>query len=103
MQFYDGFYDDFYRYARKARLYVNEWTRREIGRDTWKELLKEFVEQLTIDRTCGSSLNSIWEELVGTFPYLFSIETANEADQLLEFFRVYREARKERKQDRHER
>lgn len=33
----------------------------------------------------------------------FSVETANEADQLLEFFRVYREARKERKQDRHER
>ena len=87
------FYDDFYRYARKTRLYVNEWTRKEIGRDTWKELLKEFVGQLTIDRARGSSLNSIWEELVGIFPYLFSIETANEADQLLEFFRVYREAR----------
>lgn len=97
------FYDNFYRYARQTRLYVNEWTRKEIGRDIWKELLKEFVGQLTIDRTRGSSLNSIWEELVGIFPYLFSIETANEADQLLEFFRVYREARKERKQDRHER
>lgn len=68
MQFYDDFYDDFYRYARKTRLYVNEWTRREIGRDTWKELLKEFVGQLTIDRTRGSSLNSIWEELVGIIP-----------------------------------
>lgn len=94
------FYDDFYRYAKKTRLYINERTRKEIGRDTWKELLIEFVGQLTTDRTRGSSLNSIWEEIVGLFPYLFSIETANEADQLLEFFRVYREARKERKQGR---
>ena len=98
-----GLYDDFYRYARKARLHVNEWTRKEIGRDTWKELLKVFVGQLTIDRARGSSLNSIWEELADIFPYLFSIETANEADQLLELFRAYREARKERKQERHER
>lgn len=51
------FYDDFYRYARKTRLYVNEWTRKEIGRDTWKELLKEFVGQLTIDRTRGRVYN----------------------------------------------
>ena len=50
------FYDDFYRYARKTRLYVNEWTRKEIGRDTWKELLKEFVGQLTIDRARGAVL-----------------------------------------------
>ena len=61
------FYDDFYRYAKQMRLYVNEWTRKEIWRDTWKELLKEFVGQLTIDRARGSSLNSIWEELVGIF------------------------------------
>lgn len=93
-------YKDFYEYAYNKRFYVNEWTRKEIGRDTWKELLKEFVGRLTTDRTRGSSINSIWEELVALFPYLFSIEVANEADQLLEFFRVYREARKERKRDR---
>lgn len=91
-------YEDFYRFAKKTKLFVNEWTRKEIGRDTWKELLKEFVGQITTDRTGGSSINSMWEELVTAFPYLFSLETANEADQLLEFFQVYREARKERRQ-----
>lgn len=91
-------YEDFYGYARKTKFFVNEWTRKEIGRDTWKELLKEFVGQLTTDKTGGSSINSIWEEIVTAFPYLFSLEMANEADQLLEFFRVHREARKERQQ-----
>ena len=52
-----GLYDDFYRYARKARLHVNEWTRKEIGRDAWKRLLQEFAGLFAIDRTRGSSLN----------------------------------------------
>lgn len=96
-------YKDFYEYAYNKRFYVNEWTRKEIGRGIWKELLKEFVGQLTIDRRKGSSINGIWEELVAALPYLFNMETANEADQLLEFFRVYREARKERKRNKSER
>ena len=52
-------YKDFYEYAYNKRFYVNEWTRKEIGRGIWKELLKEFVGQLTIDRRKGSSINGI--------------------------------------------
>ena len=91
-----GIYEDFYNYMKGKKFYVGSRTKQELG-TVWNEMLKEYVGQLVTDRRNGSDVNSIWEEIVGMFPHLFTIELINETDQLLKVFEVYKAARKERK------
>ena len=92
-----GLYDDFACYMYGKRIYVSQTLTRNLGKDTWNDLLKEFVGYFTIDRKKGIAIDCLYEEMKGLFPYLFSEETINQEDQILETFENLRSARKYKK------
>lgn len=89
-----GLYDNFICYMYGKRIYVSRTLKRSLGKDTWNDLLKEFVGYFTIDKKKGIDIDCLYEEMKGLFPYLFSEETINQEDQILETFENLRCARK---------
>lgn len=91
-------YDDFYKYISGKCFYVNELVKRELGVDTWREYLREFVGYFTTDRKKGTAIDTIWDELRSLFLWLLP-DTADPAEQLRAVFECMREARKERREE----
>ena len=93
-----GYYDEFEIYMRGKRIYVSRSLVRNLGKDEWNGLLKEFIGYFTVDRAKGIAIDCLYDEMKGLFPFLFSEETINQEDQLLETFENLRNARKYKKE-----
>lgn len=93
-----GLYDDFESYMHGKRIYVSRSLAKNLGRDTWNGLLKEFIGYFTVNRKKGIAIDCLYEEMKGLFPYLFSEENINQEDQLLETFEILRNIRKYKKE-----
>lgn len=93
-----GFYEDFEIYMRGKRIYVSRTLAKNLGKDTWNDLLKEFVGYFTVDRKKGIAIDCLYEEMKSLFPYLFSEETISQEDQILETFEYLGNARKNKKE-----
>jgi hypothetical protein len=93
-----GLYDGFECYMRGKRIYVSRSLARNIGKDTWNGLLKEFIGYFTFDRKKGIAIDCLYDEMKCLFPCIFSEDTINQEDQLLETFENLRNARKYKKE-----
>ena len=94
----EGFYIDFDRYMRGKRIYVSRTLARNLGKNEWNNLLKEFVGYFTVSQRNGIAIDSLYEEMIIIFPYLFSGETINQVDQILVTFENLRKARTYKKE-----
>jgi len=101
--FYTAFYSEFFQYMKRKKIYVNARQRKNL-KDTWIEMLHEFVGQLVTNKEKGSSINSIYDEMCDLFPVICKKEITNEDDQLihtfdtLRYIRMLRNQMKEEKQ-----
>lgn len=93
-----GLYDEFERYMFGKKIYVSRTSIKHLGKDTWKELLKEFIGYFTVDRKKGIAIDCLYDEMKDLFPYLFSEDIINQEDQLLETFENLRNTRKYKKE-----
>ena len=91
-------YDDFVKYMSSKRIYVSRSLIRSLGKDAWNELLKEFVGYFTVSKVKGLAIDCLYDEMECLFPHLFTQETTNQEDQLLETFECLRKARNYKKE-----
>jgi hypothetical protein len=70
-----GLYDDFECYMRGKCIYVSRSLARNLGKDAWNGLLKEFIGYFTVDRKKGIAIDCLYDEMKGLFPCLLSKET----------------------------
>lgn len=92
----EALFSGFYQYMNKKKIYVPERQKKNLG-DRWKEMLGEFIGQLTCNKSKGSSINSIYDELCDLFPAICDKDIQNEDDQLIYVFDMLRYARITRK------
>lgn len=76
-------WQDFYNYFKNKRIYVSDMLKFDIGKGEFKELLQQYLGNITSDTTKGIDLNSAWGELTEKFPTLIPKDTINAADQLI--------------------
>lgn len=87
VEYYLYMYKEFYDYIKRKRIYVTEAQIKDLG-DLWKETLKYQIGKYTRSKEKGTSLNTLYDELVSLFPQLFYAEDVNDCDQLRVFIRV---------------
>lgn len=76
-------WQDFYNYFKGKKIYVSDMLKADIGKGEFRELLQQYLGNITVDATKGISLNSAWGELSEKFPTLIPKDTINDADQLI--------------------
>ena len=95
--FYEAFYSDFFNYMKRKKIYVSKRQRKNL-KDTWSEMLHEFVGQLVTNKEKGSHINCIYDEMCDLFPTICNKEIENEDDQLIHVFETLRYIRMLRNQ-----
>lgn len=76
-------WQDFYNYFKGKKIYVSDMLKADIGKGEFRELLQQYLGNITVDATKGINLNSAWGELSEKFPTLIPKDTINDADQLI--------------------
>lgn len=76
-------WQDFYNYFKNKKIYVSDMLKFDIGKGEFKELLQQYLGNITTDATKGINLDSVWNELSEKFPTLIPKDTINDADQLI--------------------
>lgn len=69
--------------SRAKKIYVSDMLKADIGKGEFRELLQQYLGNITVDVTKGINLNSAWGELSEKFPTLIPKDTINDADQLI--------------------
>lgn len=91
-----GIYQDFYWYMLGKKIYISDRLKRQLGREEWRRLLRQFVGSFTTDRKKGIPIDSLYCELLELFPWIFKEDTATEEDQIYTVFHIYDAARWEK-------
>lgn len=76
-------WQDFYNYFKNKKIYVSDMLKADIGKGEFRELLQQYLGNITVDATKGINLDSVWGELSEKFPTLIPKDTINDADQLI--------------------
>lgn len=76
-------WQDFYNYFKGKKIYVSDMLKADIGKGEFRELLQQYLGNITVDATKGINLDSVWGELSEKFPTLIPKDTINDADQLI--------------------
>lgn len=76
-------WQDFYNYFKNKKIYVSDMLKTDIGKGEFRELLQQYLGNVTVDATKGINLDSVWGELSEKFPTLIPKDTINDADQLI--------------------
>lgn len=90
-----GIYQDFYWYMLGKKIYISDRLKRQLGREEWMRLLRQYVGSFTTDRKKGIPMDSLYCEIIELFPWIFGEEIATEEDQIYTVFEIYEKARKE--------
>lgn len=89
-------YDNLYKYLLHTKIGVSDSVKKELGKDTWKQLLKEFVGLFHNSKYCD--VKGVYEELCELYGYMINNDIISESDMILEITGLYRECRKHKKE-----
>lgn len=90
-----GMYDDFFNYFKSKKIYVSDQLKKELGKDTYNELLKNNIGKIVRNASKGVSIDSLWGEMTSMFPEHFSNNITNQADQIVHAFDLVKRARED--------
>ena len=90
-----GMYDDFFNYFKNKKIYVSDELKKELGKDTYNELLKNNIGKIVRNASKGVSIDSLWGEMASMFPEHFSDNITNQADQIVHAFDLVKRARED--------
>lgn len=90
-----GMYDDFFNYFKNKKIYVSDELKKELGKDTYNELLKNNIGKIVRNASKGVSIDSLWGEMTSMFPEHFSDNITNQADQIVHAFDLVKRARED--------
>ncbi len=90
-----GMYDDFFNYFKNKKIYVSDELKKELGKDTYNELLNNNIGKIVRNASKGVSIDSLWGEMTSMFPEHFSDNITNQADQIVHAFDLVKRARED--------
>lgn len=85
-----------YDHIKNTKIYVDEKTKADLGKDNWQEIRKSNPSKFVTDKSKGIAVDSLWVELSDKYPAYFDENITANSDQLKALTEFLAQAKNER-------